>query len=99
MRFRPSSEWPNLSDLPIPKQGSAYFYVRYQGEILPVVAADDQYCVEFSDGSRQWIEKWDGAPLLYDRTPKEIKELKERVRRYGNGNRATDRYFPGKKLT
>ena len=42
---------------------SVFTFVKLRGRILPVVASDDQYCVQFPDGTQLWVEKWECQSL------------------------------------
>ena len=78
----------------LPRNGAdqIWTWVRYQGVTTPVVASDDQYCLQFPDGSQQWVEKWDVEPLWWDRQPGEVERMKEDAARRDPRNHPTERY-------
>lgn len=79
-----------MKDVKLPRYGAkqVWTFVKVRGHVLPVVAADDQYCVQFPDGTSVWMEKWDvdsaWDDIPYARDKEELK--REALRRMADGH-------------
>ena len=58
-------------------------FVKLRGHVLPVIASDDQFCVQFPDGTTVWIEKWECETAFpqFKRPPGRLEELKDEAKR------------------
>ncbi len=91
-----SAKHPRCSDLPWNGAESILSWVRYQGVIVPVVGADDQYLLQFADGSQQWVEKWDCDSIFWERTEEDLQQMKDDAARRPHRNKPSER-IPAKK--
>lgn len=85
---------PRYADLPWNGAKSVWSWVRYQGEIVPVVGFDDQYCIRFPDGSTQWIEKWDAESIFWEQTAEDVQRMKDDAARRPHRNKPIARTAP-----
>ncbi len=87
---------PRFSDLPWNGAESVWSWVRYKGEIVPVVGADDQYQLQFADGSHQWVEKWDCESIFWERSEEDVQRMKDDAARRPGRNKPSERIKPKK---